>query len=94
MMGLSRLTKPYIQNEYQINNRQTHNFFFIIIIIIYLAVGAFMGGLHLVCDFITFNFAMQTIDQTVICVAETLVMSDRTISVPVVFGVLMDFLEI
>jgi pyruvate dehydrogenase E1 component beta subunit len=65
-----------------------------IYIFYYLAVGAVMGGLRLVCDFITFNFAVQTIDQIVICVAETLVMPDRTISVPVVFGVLMDFLEI
>ncbi|KAK1758287.1 sterol 24-C-methyltransferase erg-4 [Echria macrotheca] len=40
-----------------------------------LAVGAALSGLHPVCEFMTFNFAMQAIDQIVNSAAKTLYMS-------------------
>merc|ERR1712000_177723 len=40
-----------------------------------LAVGAALSGLHPVCEFMTFNFAMQAIDQVVNSAAKTLYMS-------------------
>ncbi|EPE09185.1 pyruvate dehydrogenase e1 component beta subunit [Ophiostoma piceae UAMH 11346] len=40
-----------------------------------LAVGAALSGLHPVCEFMTFNFAMQAIDQIINSAAKTLYMS-------------------
>ncbi|KAK4247020.1 hypothetical protein C7999DRAFT_41636 [Corynascus novoguineensis] len=40
-----------------------------------LAVGAALSGLHPVCEFMTFNFAMQAIDHIVNSAAKTLYMS-------------------
>ncbi|PMB71990.1 Pyruvate dehydrogenase E1 component subunit beta, mitochondrial [Beauveria bassiana] len=40
-----------------------------------LAVGAALSGLHPICEFMTFNFAMQAIDQIVNSAAKTLYMS-------------------
>ncbi|CAI4214226.1 unnamed protein product [Parascedosporium putredinis] len=40
-----------------------------------LAVGAALSGLHPVCEFMTWNFAMQAIDQIVNSAAKTLYMS-------------------
>ncbi|KAK4136877.1 thiamine diphosphate-binding protein [Trichocladium antarcticum] len=40
-----------------------------------LAVGAALNGLHPVCEFMTFNFAMQAIDHIVNSAAKTLYMS-------------------
>merc|ERR1712219_31840 len=50
-----------------------------------MAVGAAFAGLRPVCEFMTFNFAMQAIDQIVNSAAKTLYMSAGTISCPVVF---------
>jgi hypothetical protein len=44
-----------------------------------------MAGLRPVCEFMTFNFAMQAIDQIINSAAKTLYMSAGTISVPIVF---------
>ncbi|KAI9882017.1 MAG: GTP-binding protein Rho1 [Watsoniomyces obsoletus] len=40
-----------------------------------LTVGAALAGLHPVCEFMTFNFAMQAIDQIINSAAKTLYMS-------------------
>ncbi|POS72252.1 pyruvate dehydrogenase E1 component subunit beta [Diaporthe helianthi] len=40
-----------------------------------LAIGAALSGLHPVCEFMTFNFAMQAIDQIINSAAKTLYMS-------------------
>ncbi|KAI5463950.1 thiamine diphosphate-binding protein [Mariannaea sp. PMI_226] len=40
-----------------------------------LAVGAALSGLHPVCEFMTFNFAMQAIDHIINSAAKTLYMS-------------------
>ncbi|UNI22353.1 Pyruvate dehydrogenase (acetyl-transferring) [Purpureocillium takamizusanense] len=40
-----------------------------------LAIGAALSGLHPVCEFMTFNFAMQAIDQIVNSAGKTLYMS-------------------
>ena len=40
-----------------------------------LAVGAALAGLHPVCEFMTFNFAMQAIDQIINSAAKTHYMS-------------------
>nr|QBH74078.1 pyruvate dehydrogenase [Brunneria borealis] len=50
-----------------------------------IAVGAAMAGLRPVCEFMTFNFSMQAIDQVVNSAAKTFYMSAGTINVPVVF---------
>ncbi|KAI7886528.1 thiamine diphosphate-binding protein [Lichtheimia hyalospora FSU 10163] len=50
-----------------------------------LAVGAAMSGLKPVCEFMTFNFAMQAIDQIVNSAAKTHYMSGGTVTVPMVF---------
>ena len=50
-----------------------------------IATGAAMAGLRPVCEFMTFNFAMQAIDQIINSAAKTLYMSAGTISVPIVF---------
>jgi len=50
-----------------------------------LAVGAAIGGLRPVCEFMTFNFAMQAIDHIVNSAAKLLYMSGGQINVPIVF---------
>lgn len=50
-----------------------------------IAAGAAMAGLRPICEFMTFNFAMQAIDQIINSAAKTNYMSAGTISVPVVF---------
>ncbi|KAI7848344.1 thiamine diphosphate-binding protein [Circinella umbellata] len=50
-----------------------------------LAVGSAMSGLRPVCEFMTFNFAMQAIDQIVNSAAKTHYMSGGTVKVPIVF---------
>ncbi|KAJ8908057.1 hypothetical protein NDN08_008154 [Rhodosorus marinus] len=50
-----------------------------------LATGAAFYGLKPVCEFMTFNFAMQGIDQIVNSAAKTLYMSSGDIKCPVVF---------
>ncbi|BDA40474.1 Pyruvate dehydrogenase E1 component subunit beta, mitochondrial [Coccomyxa sp. Obi] len=50
-----------------------------------IATGAAMAGLKPVCEFMTFNFAMQAIDQIINSAAKTLYMSAGTIPVPIVF---------
>ena len=49
-----------------------------------LAVGAAFGGLKPIVEFMTFNFAMQAIDQIVNSAAKTLYMSGGQISIPLV----------
>ena len=44
-----------------------------------------MAGLRPVVEFMTFNFAMQAIDQIINSAAKTLYMSAGTIPVPIVF---------
>jgi pyruvate dehydrogenase E1 component beta subunit len=50
-----------------------------------LATGAAMKGLNPVVEFMTFNFAMQAIDQIVNSAAKSLYMSAGQINVPIVF---------
>jgi len=50
-----------------------------------MAVGAALGGLRPVCEFMTFNFAMQGIDHIVNSAAKLLYMSGGQINVPIVF---------
>ncbi|AFR26214.1 pyruvate dehydrogenase complex E1 component subunit beta [Bartonella quintana] len=50
-----------------------------------LAVGAAFGGLRPIVEFMTFNFAMQAIDQIVNSAAKTRYMSGGQMSVPIVF---------
>ena len=50
-----------------------------------LAVGAAMGGLKPVVEFMTFNFAMQAIDQIINSAAKTNYMSGGQIRCPMVF---------
>jgi len=50
-----------------------------------IATGAAMKGLRPVLEFMTFNFAMQAIDQIVNSAAKSLYMSAGQINVPVVF---------
>ena len=50
-----------------------------------LGVGAAFGGLRPVVEFMTFNFAMQAIDQLINSAAKTLYMSGGQISCPIVF---------
>ena len=50
-----------------------------------LAVGAAMGGLKPVVEFMTFNFAMQAIDQIINSAAKTNYMSGGQIRCPIVF---------
>jgi pyruvate dehydrogenase E1 component beta subunit len=50
-----------------------------------LGVGAAMGGLKPIVEFMTFNFAMQAIDHIVNSAAKTLYMSGGQIKVPIVF---------
>eukprot|EP01027_Heterolobosea_sp_BB2_P022455 GEZU01033066.1.p1 GENE.GEZU01033066.1~~GEZU01033066.1.p1 ORF type:complete len:372 (-),score=125.26 GEZU01033066.1:95-1183(-) len=50
-----------------------------------LAVGAAMHSLKPVCEFMTFNFAMQAIDHIVNSAAKTYYMTGGQIKVPIVF---------
>ncbi|WP_045390314.1 pyruvate dehydrogenase complex E1 component subunit beta [Falsirhodobacter sp. alg1] len=50
-----------------------------------LAVGAAFGGLNPVVEFMTFNFAMQAMDQIVNSAAKTLYMSGGQMGCPIVF---------
>ena len=50
-----------------------------------LAVGAAFAGLRPVCEFMTFNFAMQAIDQIINSAAKTHYMSGGQITAPIVF---------
>lgn len=50
-----------------------------------LATGSAMAGLRPICEFMTFNFSMQGMDQIVNSAAKTLYMSGGSINVPIVF---------
>ncbi|KAI5124901.1 hypothetical protein M0805_007329 [Coniferiporia weirii] len=50
-----------------------------------IAVGAALSGLRPVCEFMTFNFAMQAIDQIVNSAGKTYYMSGGNVPCPVVF---------
>jgi pyruvate dehydrogenase E1 component beta subunit len=50
-----------------------------------LGVGAAMGGLRPIVEFMTFNFAMQAIDQIINSAAKTLYMSGGQVHCPIVF---------
>jgi pyruvate dehydrogenase E1 component beta subunit len=50
-----------------------------------LGVGAAMAGLRPIVEFMTFNFAMQAIDQIINSAAKTLYMSGGQVHCPVVF---------
>jgi len=50
-----------------------------------MAVGAAMSGLRPIVEFMTFNFAMQAIDQVVNSAAKTLYMSGGQMGCPIVF---------
>jgi pyruvate dehydrogenase E1 component beta subunit len=50
-----------------------------------LAVGAAMAGLRPIVEFMTFNFAMQAIDQIINSAAKTLYMSGGQMGCPIVF---------
>ncbi|KAM4651065.1 pyruvate dehydrogenase E1 component subunit beta, mitochondrial [Discoglossus pictus] len=50
-----------------------------------IAVGAAMAGLRPICEFMTFNFSMQAIDQVINSAAKTHYMSAGRVPVPIVF---------
>lgn len=50
-----------------------------------IAVGAAMAGLRPICEFMTFNFAMQAIDQIINSAAKSHYMSAGLVTVPIVF---------
>ncbi len=50
-----------------------------------MAVGAAMAGLNPIVEFMTFNFAMQAIDQIINSAAKTLYMSGGQMGCPIVF---------
>lgn len=50
-----------------------------------IATGAAMAGLRPICEFMTFNFSMQAIDQVVNSAAKTYYMSGGTVNVPILF---------
>src|SRR3954454_9527242 len=50
-----------------------------------LAVGAALDGLRPIVEFMTFNFAMQAMDQTISPAAKTLYMSGGQMGCPIVF---------
>ena len=50
-----------------------------------IGVGAAMGGLRPIVEFMTFNFAMQAIDQIINSAAKTLYMSGGQMRCPIVF---------
>ncbi|VDL91922.1 unnamed protein product [Schistocephalus solidus] len=50
-----------------------------------IAVGAAMAGAKPICEFMTFNFAMQAIDQIINSAAKSHYMSAGKVTVPIVF---------
>ncbi|XP_066913628.1 pyruvate dehydrogenase E1 component subunit beta, mitochondrial-like [Clytia hemisphaerica] len=50
-----------------------------------IATGAAMAGLRPICEFMTFNFAMQAIDHIINSAAKTFYMSAGEVNVPIVF---------
>ncbi|KAK6010242.1 Transketolase, pyridine binding domain protein, partial [Ostertagia ostertagi] len=50
-----------------------------------LAVGAAFAGLRPICEFMTFNFSMQAIDQMINSAAKTYYMSAGKVPCPIVF---------
>lgn len=50
-----------------------------------ICVGAAFDGLRPICEFMTFNFAMQAIDQIINSAAKTFYMSAGIVNVPIVF---------
>nr|AGT02750.1 acetyl-transferring pyruvate dehydrogenase beta subunit [Strigomonas galati] len=50
-----------------------------------MAVGSALGGMRPVCEFMTFNFAMQAIDQIINSAAKGLYMSGGQMHCPIVF---------
>eukprot|EP00055_Hartaetosiga_balthica_P018667 m.135084 g.135084 ORF g.135084 m.135084 type:complete len:380 (-) comp9826_c0_seq1:2666-3805(-) len=50
-----------------------------------LTVGAAMAGLHPICEFMTFNFAMQAIDHVINSAAKARYMSAGIVETPIVF---------
>lgn len=50
-----------------------------------IAVGAAFAGLRPICEFMTFNFAMQAIDQIINSAGKTFYMSAGNVACPVVF---------
>lgn len=50
-----------------------------------MAIGAAMGGLNPICEFMTWNFSLQAIDQIVNSAAKTPYMTDGKQAVPIVF---------
>lgn len=50
-----------------------------------MATGAAMAGLRPICEFMTFNFSMQAIDQIINSAAKTFYMSAGRVNVPIVF---------
>merc|ERR1712168_520971 len=50
-----------------------------------IAVGSAMAGLKPVCEFMTFNFSMQAIDQVINSAAKSFYMSAGAVSCPIVF---------
>ncbi|XP_013775312.1 pyruvate dehydrogenase E1 component subunit beta, mitochondrial-like [Limulus polyphemus] len=50
-----------------------------------IAVGAAMAGLRPICEFMTFNFSMQAIDQVINSAGKTFYMSAGMVNVPIVF---------
>jgi pyruvate dehydrogenase E1 component beta subunit len=50
-----------------------------------MAVGAALNGMKPVCEFMTFNFALQAIDQIVNSAAKSRYMSGGTLACPIVF---------
>jgi len=50
-----------------------------------IAVGSALAGLKPICEFMTFNFSLQAIDQIVNSAAKTRYMSGGTVSCPIVF---------
>ncbi|KAI0982463.1 hypothetical protein GJ496_000387 [Pomphorhynchus laevis] len=50
-----------------------------------IAIGAAMSGLRPICEFMTFNFAMQAMDQIINSAAKSLYMSGGKIKCPITF---------
>lgn len=50
-----------------------------------ICIGAAMAGLRPICEFMTFNFSMQAMDQLINSAAKTCFMSAGLINVPIVF---------
>lgn len=50
-----------------------------------IAVGAAFAGLRPICEFMTWNFSMQAIDQIINSAAKTFYMSAGRVNVPIVF---------